>query len=162
MPGKFIGGREEEAFECLRARRKIANQRRIARGKEKIACAHELCCLQFAGDVEHGLSFAHREWLLVHLAVRKLPEDLAAGHGMIEKVFASLQRTLRMPPQINLKRQRATHHAVCFQQGCHMPAGSSARHIDEDALRRKTLVRFRDAVPDPRRGAPGKQHDQKQ
>ena len=52
MPRQFVGGREEEAFECLRARRKIANQRRIARGKEKIAGAHELCRFQFAGDVD--------------------------------------------------------------------------------------------------------------
>jgi len=162
VPGKFIGGWEEETFERLGARRNITNQRWIARGIQKIARAHELSCLQFAGDVEHRFAFAHRERLLVDLTARELPEDLAARHGMIEKVFAGLQRPLRMPPRVDLKRQSATNHAICFEQMRYVPAGSSARHIDEDAFRRKALVWFRDAIPDPCRGASGNQHDQKQ
>ncbi len=159
MPGKLIGGREEETFERLGAGRKITNQRRIARGIDKIARAHELCRLEFAGDVEHRFPFAHRERLLVYLTFREFPENLPARHGMREIIIAGLRGALRMPPRVDLKRQSAAHHAVCFQQSRNMPARSPMRHIDVDTFRRKALVRLRDAVPHPRRGAPGNQHD---
>src|SRR5204863_1393743 len=103
MPGKLIGGREEETFQRLRSRSKIADQRRVARGIKKIARTHELSRLQIACDIEHGLAFAHRERLLEHLSVRDLPENIAAGHGMIKEIFACLERALRMPPRVNLK-----------------------------------------------------------
>src|SRR5882672_5420469 len=90
MPGKFISGGEEETFKRLSAPRKIANQRRIACGIKKIARAHELSRFELARDVEHRFAFAHRERLLVDLAVREFPEDLPAGHSMIKKVFARL------------------------------------------------------------------------
>src|SRR5258708_31568158 len=41
--------------------------------------SHELCCFEFARDVKHRFAFAHREGLLVYLAVREFPEDLANG-----------------------------------------------------------------------------------
>src|SRR6266568_4841398 len=121
MSWKFIRRRKEKAFESLRARRKIMNQPGVACGIKKIARAHELSRFEFVGDVKHRFAFAHRERLLVDLAVRELPEDLLAGHGTIEKVFPGLQGALRMPPCINLKRRRAAHHAICSQQIRHMP-----------------------------------------
>jgi len=55
------------------------------------------------------------------------------GHGLIEKVFAGLQRALGMPPRINLKRQGAADHAIRSQQIRHVPLRSPVRQIDEYA-----------------------------
>src|SRR6202030_1499693 len=81
---------------------------------------------------------------------------------MIKEIFAGLQRALWMAARVNLKRHGAAHHAICFQQIRHVPLRSSVRHVDEDASCREVLVRFRDAIPHPRRGTPGDQHDEQQ
>ncbi len=67
-----------------------------------------------------------------------------------------------MLPRINHDGQRAAYHSILLQEIRHIPLRSSMRHINEDASRGKALVRFRDAVPDPRRGAPGNQHNYQQ
>src|SRR5467141_3446702 len=67
-----------------------------------------------------------------------------------------------MPPPVNPDCQRTAHHSIFLQEIRYISLRSPVRHIHEYAFRRKALVRFGDAVPDPRRGASGNQHDYKQ
>src|SRR6266849_2024555 len=161
MPRQLVGGGEKEALERLSPGREIANKSCVAGGLKKIACAHELSSFQFSSDIKHGFPFAHGEGLLVHLSIRKFPEDLGAGHGTIKIIFAGLQSALRMAARINLKRQRAAHHSIFFQEIRRIAARSAVWNVDKDAFRRETLIRMREAIPHPGRSAPGNQDQQK-
>ena len=149
MTRKFVGGGEKKSFEGQRVGREIANQRRVACRKKKIARRHKLAGLELAGDVKHGFALAHSERLLEDLSVGDFPENVTSGHGVVKEIFAGLQRAFGMTPRVNFEGQLAADHAILFQQKGDVPARSSVGNIDKNALFRETLVGVRDAVPHP-------------
>src|SRR5437879_8967809 len=135
MPRELIRGWEEESFKRLRPRREVTNQRGVSHGEKKIARGHEFPGCQFTGDIEHRLTFAHRERLLVNVSFGKFPENIHAGRSVVEEIFSRLQRPLRIPARINLERRRASDHAIFLQYVVRIPARSSVRYIRSEERR---------------------------
>ena len=99
--------------------------------------------------IAHGFALAHSERLLEDLSVGDFPENVTSGHGVVEEIFAGLQRAFGMTPRVNFEGQLAADHAILFQRKGDVPARSSVGNIDKNALFRETLVGVRDAVPHP-------------
>src|SRR5215472_17266698 len=105
MARQFIGGRKEKSLKGPGLGREIANQRRVVCRENEIALRPELVGLQIVGDFKNGFTFAHRERLLINLAVGDFPENVASRHSAVEEIFAGPQRASRMTPRIDFESQ---------------------------------------------------------
>src|SRR2546421_6044059 len=98
-------------------------------------------------DVEHCFALAHRERQLIDFATRQLPENVFAGHRVVEEIFPGFWRTSRDLPCVHLKRDSAADHAVLCQDAACRAAGRAVRNRDEYTRTAEPLVGLLDAIP---------------
>ena len=96
VAGEAVGVGEEIAFEGGSRRRKVMNNRRIARGGKKLRRGHPSQILHRGGDIEHVLPFRNRQLVIKNITPRDAAVYLDRRSRPGESVLARLQLQRRM------------------------------------------------------------------
>src|SRR5207344_1934185 len=97
MARQLISSGEKVTFKRQCVRVDVAHQHRIRGCFYEIIGRKKVPSLQVMRDVVKSLAFAHGEGNLINVALRQLPENVAAADRAIEEIFSSFERTFRMP-----------------------------------------------------------------
>lgn len=157
---QIVGGGEEKAFEGFCAGCEVLNLGCVVGSFQEFGGFHEVCGFEIVGDVENGVAFLDSEGLLVDFTVGELPENLLAREGMIEEVFAGLERTFGMAAGVNFEGDGAADDAICLEDVSCGALGDTVGNFNEDALRRNDPERLFDGIPKIAGGRNGGEKDE--
>ena len=141
VPRELIGRGEKKSFEGRRARRNVADRRRVARGGQKIIAGEKSFLGGKIRDIEHRESLGNNEFLYEHPAVGDCVVHFEWSHRMIEEIFARLQSAAASLAAQNFKGDPAAHHAIFGQQARDRALRRAVRNVDINTIARESLIR---------------------
>src|SRR5580698_9776109 len=129
---ELVRGRKEIAFEVLRLRREVGDQRSVFRGFEEVFAGTNTLAVEFGGDIEHRPAFGDGDGVDKNSALGELPENFARSYRVIEIIFTRIHGRAKMPEAKEREGHAVSDDIVLAKNSGDRPARFAVGDIHEN------------------------------